>query len=365
MALTATVRHCKAHHCQSRLLEGCLAAPARAPPESRPSRLCPRGPPASVGMGGGEGGRHRPAGSSEGESPRTRFVRKHSVDFAIAPKSPANFYEQMCNQKKKKKRQRTSILIRCGRWKRERFRRKRVGPRRVQTLGGAGGVAWAAVCAAWAASLASVFLSHFSEDVGGGTPRALRRADRFISKKPAFVVGSAADPNGSRAGLPRSWRTGGTSPRSLPRPRPASCATGDRVERRTEAAAPRLRLVTAASCTQQPAVTSRCSVSTAVLITPGKHGPGQTQLRVWVKSKVGGGGSACGTLSPSWHLRLLRGPPEPALSGRPCPQPGSLSLRRGGISASAHSGAPCGGPYGHLIFGVPQSLGCMTGSRLC
>lgn len=233
-------------------------------------------------------------------------------------------------KKKKKKRQRTSILIRCGRWKRERFRRKRVGPRRVQTLGGAGGVAWAAVCAAWAASLASVFLSHFSEDVGGGTPRALRRADRFISKKPAFVVGSAADPNGSRAGLPCSWRTGGTSPRSLPRPRPASCATGDRVERRTEAAAPRLRLVTAASCTQRPAVTSRCSVSTAVLITPGKHGPGQTQLRVWVKSEVGGGGSACGTLSPSWHLRLLRGPPEPALSGRPCPQPGSLSLRRGG-----------------------------------
>lgn len=104
MALTATVRHCKAHHCQSRLLEGCLAAPARAPPESRPSRLCPRGPPASVGVGSGEGGRHRPAGSSEGESPRTRFVRKHSVDFAIAPKSPANFYEQMCNQKKKKKK---------------------------------------------------------------------------------------------------------------------------------------------------------------------------------------------------------------------------------------------------------------------
>lgn len=102
MALTATVRQCRAHHCQSQLLEGCLAAPARAPPESRPSRLCPRGPPASVGVRSGEGGRHRPAGSSEGESPRTRFVRKHSVDFAIAPKSPANFYEQMCNQKKKK-----------------------------------------------------------------------------------------------------------------------------------------------------------------------------------------------------------------------------------------------------------------------
>lgn len=38
-------------------------------------------------------------------------MRKHSMDFVIAPKSPANFYEQMWNPPKKTERQRTSILI--------------------------------------------------------------------------------------------------------------------------------------------------------------------------------------------------------------------------------------------------------------
>lgn len=45
------------------------------------------------------------------------------------------------------------------------------------------------------------------------------------------------------------------------------------------------------------------------------------------------------------------------------PAAGVTEPSKGGISASALSGALCGGPYGHLIFGVPQSLGCMTGSR--
>lgn len=64
-------------------------------------------------------------------------------------------------------------------------------------------------------------LSRFSKDTWAGTLRALQRADRVVRKKPASAVGSAADPNGSWASFPGSWRKGGTGPQSLPRPRPA------------------------------------------------------------------------------------------------------------------------------------------------
>lgn len=82
------------------------------------------------------------------------------------------------------------------------------------------------------------FLAHFSEDTWDGTLRALRRADRFIRKKRVFMVGSAADLNGSWPSFPRSWTTGGAGPQSLPRTRPAQFAKCDYVKRLTKAAAP-------------------------------------------------------------------------------------------------------------------------------